>query len=157
MLLQLYIRYPFHKARALVDNTRSSEKDTSCLRALTSSEYSKKSPFDSHREHAVKACTTECPDECILTPPLSVDRIQHGRSPVKNTPEYILPGAGEVTKGISSLEIRFCSASTDRSASSLIGRMSKLRDRTLTNLSRRVEDLVDGTGTSGGSVEDAVS
>lgn len=87
-------------------------------RILTSSEYRRKSPLDSQSEHAVKACTTEWPDGIILTPPLSVAKIQHGRSPVKNTPEKDFPGAGEVTNGISCLEIRLCSAMTVFSTSS---------------------------------------
>lgn len=99
--------------------------------------------MDSHNEHAVKAWTTEWPEGIILTPPLSVDRTQQGRSPVRNAPEKVRPGAGEVTNGMSCLEMRFCSASTDFSTSSDCW-MSKARVTTLTNLTNRVEERVDG-------------
>lgn len=113
--------------------------------------YSRKSPLDSHSEHAVKAWTTACPDGRTLTPPLSVAKIQHGRSPVKKTPEKRCPGVGEVTKGMSCLWIRFCSASTDFSTSSDCW-ISNARVMTLTNLTKRVETRVAGGLSEDGGV-----
>ena len=110
--------------------------------------------MDSHREHVVNACTTLWPDANILTPPLSVATIQHGRSPVKNTPEYVWPGAGEVTNGSRRREMRFCSARTDLCSSSACW-MSNALDRTLMNLTRSVEDRVEGRGSVGGAVATA--
>ena len=102
----------------------------------------------------MNACTTLCPDGYTRTPPLSVETIQHGRSPVKNTPEYVWPGAGEVTKGRSRREMRFCSARTDLCSSSVCC-MSNALDTTLMNLTRSVEDRVEGRGSAGGAVATA--
>lgn len=148
MPLELDLRDPLDQAGTLRISIRLPQPTGRVGGRRTSSEYSRKSPLDSQSEHAVKAWTTEWPDGTILTPPLSVERIQHGRSPVKNAPEKVRPGAGEVTNGMSCLEMRFCSANTDFSTSSDCW-MSKARVTTLTNLTDSVDARVDG----GGSVD----
>lgn len=92
------------------------------------------------------------PDGMTLIPPLFVEIIQFGLSPVKNIPEYVVPGDGEVTKGINAREIRFCSANTVFSISSW-RRMSKACDASLTNLTGRKDVLAVGKslGTGVGS------
>lgn len=113
---------------------------------LTSSEYSKKSPFESHNEHGVNACTTLCPDGYSCSPPLSLARIQLGLSPVKNTPEKVVPTAGVVTNGMNMRRTRFCSAIIPFSFSS-VRCISNAFDSILTNLILRL----DARGTAGGS------
>jgi len=84
----------------------------------TSSEYNKKSPFQPQSDVAVNACTTECPEGMTLMLALSVCKIQDGFSPVKNTPNRVVSGVGDVVNGINCREIRRCSASAEVSCSS---------------------------------------
>ncbi len=49
---------------------------------------------------------------------LSVCKIQDGFSPVKNTPNRVVSGVGDVVNGINCREIRRCSASAEVSCSS---------------------------------------
>lgn len=57
MSLELYLWNPFDQAGALRES-RLDRGGGGLGRLRTSSEYSKKSPLDSHNEHAVKAWTT---------------------------------------------------------------------------------------------------
>ena len=66
----------------------------------------------------MNACTTACPDGMTLTLALSVCRIQDGFSPVKNTPDRVVSGVGDVVNGINCHEIRRCSVSAEVSCSS---------------------------------------
>jgi hypothetical protein len=67
---------------------------------------------------------------------------------VKNTPEKVVPGAGDVTKGINMRDIRFCSAMTLFSTSSGLW-MSKDFQATLTNLIIMLQGLVTVNGSTG--------
>lgn len=124
----------------------------------TSSVYNKKSLLDSQSEHGVKECTTECPDECTLIPPLSVPKIQHGLSPVKNTPVNVFSGAGDVTKEMNNRCIFFSSARTDFSWACSSGCwMSNALDRTFTNFTGRIEAREAGSGSAVGGSKDTAS
>jgi hypothetical protein len=117
----------------------------------TSSEYRRKSPFDSHNEQVVNECTRACPARCILTGLAFVARIQLGWSPVKKTPEKVTPGAGEVTKGMKRREIRLCSARTVLPTSSVFW-ISYALETTLTKHTRRENFLAFNCDWSGGPV-----
>lgn len=116
----------------------------------TSSEYNKKSPFEPQRDVAVKACTTACPEGIVLTPDLSVCTIQDGFSPVKNTPDRDLSGAGDVVNGINCREMRRCSASAEASCSSGCW-SSNAFENALTNFTESVEVRDGGIGSELGS------
>lgn len=124
----------------------------------TSSVYSKKSPLESQSEHGVNECTTACPEECTLIPPLSVPKIQHGLSPVKNTPVNVFSGAGDVTNGMNNRCIFFSSARTDFSWGCSSGCwISNALDRTFTNFTGRIEGREAGSGSPVGSSKDTAS
>ena len=89
MRVELKVGYPLDQAGPLLSDVMHKAEGDVLAGDLTSSEYRRKSPLDSHREDAVKAWTTLCPDGNTFTPPLSVAIIQHGRSPVKKTPEKV--------------------------------------------------------------------
>jgi hypothetical protein len=78
-----------------------------------------------------------------------VAKIQLGRSPVRKTPEKVVPAAGEVTNGMSMRDIRFCSAITLFSFSSDLC-ISKACEATLTNLMARLVDLPGERESMGG-------
>ena len=78
-----------------------------------------------------------------LTPLLLLAKIQLGRSPVKKTPVYWIPGDGDVVNGMNARDIRFCSASTVFSVSACL-LISNAREATLTNFTARKDALVDG-------------
>jgi hypothetical protein len=120
----------------------------------TSSEYSKKSPFQSHSEVAVNACTTACPEGITFTLALSVCTIQDGFSPVRNTPDRVLSGAGDVTKGISCREILRCSASAVDSCSSGCW-ISNAREHVFANFTARELVRAGGIGSELGSAGSA--
>lgn len=120
----------------------------------TSSVYNRKSPLDSHSEHGVNECTTAWPEECILIPPLSVPKIQHGLSPVKNTPVKVVSGdeVGDVMNGMNNRCIFFCSARIDDFswACSSGSCMSNAFESTFTNLTGRTEAREAGSWESVG-------
>jgi len=116
----------------------------------TSSEYNKKSPFQPQREVAVNAWTTACPEGITLTLDLSVCTIHDGFSPVKNTPDSVTSGVGDVVNGMNWREMRRCSASAEVSCSS--GCWSSYAIETvLTNLTASVLARDGGIGSELGS------
>jgi len=102
----------------------------------------------------VNACTTACPEGITLTLDLSVCKIQDGFSPVRNTPDMVLSGAGDVVNGMNWREMRRCSASAEVSCSSRCWSSNAL-ENVLTNLTASVLVRDGGIGSELGSAGSA--
>ena len=126
----------------------------STIYALTSSEYNKKSPFQPQTEVAVNACTTACPEGIALTLDLSVFTIHDGFSPVRNTPDIVVSGVGDVMNGMNWREMRRCSARAEASCSSGSWSSNAL-ENVLTNLTASVLVRDAGIGSKLGSAGSA--
>jgi hypothetical protein len=86
----------------------------------------------------------------VLTLDLSVCTIQDGFSPVKNTPDRVLSGAGDVVNGMNCRETRRCSASAEVSCSSGCW-SSNAFEKVLTNFTDSVQARDGGIGSELGS------